>query len=496
MDRARYSNILRSTVFSGGSQVVSAGAALVRNKIAAVCIGVGGIGILGLYTQAANLISAVAEMGLTSSAVREVAIARGSDDTGRLAQVIRSLRMVVLATGAAAAGVCMLLAPWLSRLTFGDNSHQLGFLFVGGALFLTQVAAGQTALLRGLGRIREIAIQRATVAVVATSAAGCCYLAWGINGIAPSLLVIGAVTLAGSWWYARRVKVEHVKLGWRAVLAETRRLLGMGLAFLWVSLASVGVAYLIGIMIRGELGVKGNGIYQAAWGISGYFIGFVLNAMGEDFYPRLTGVIQNHEEAGALLNAQTEMGILLGLPGMVATSACATWAVSLLFSPAFSPAADAVAWFNLGCFGRVVSWPLSFVLMARGESVLYAANTSLFAMLNLLFSWIGLQHHGIAGVAVGFATMHAFNFLTLRLLVGRRLGFHYTPSARRLIPLGAACLIAAPFVGPWCGMLLALILGCVSLRILASRLGPDHRLIHHAKRFPPARWLIEARLSA
>ena len=495
MEHTRYSRILKSTVFSGGSQVVSALAALVRAKIAAVCIGVGGIGMLGLYSQAANLISEIAAMGLTSSAVREVALARGSRDSQRLAQVIRSLRLIVLATGTAAAAACMILAPWLSVWTFGDKSHKSGFLFVGAALFLTQVSAGQTALLRGLGLIPQIALQRATVAVISTLAAGCCYLVWGMDGIAPSLLILGAVSLAGSWWYARKVKVQQVKLGWREVLAEARRLLGMGLAFMWASLASLGVAYLIGIMIRTQLGVKGNGIYQAAWGISGYFVGFVLNAMGEDFYPRLTGAIHIREEAGALLNAQTETGILLGLPGMVATSACATWAVSLLFSPAFAPAADAVAWFNLGCFGRVVSWPLSFVLMARGESVLFAARSSFFAMLNLLFSWIGLQHHGVAGVALGFAAMHACNFLTLRLLIGRRLGFRYTPAARRLIALGAACLVAAPFVGPWCGMLLALILGCLSLRILAMRLGSEHRLIHHVRRFPPARWLIEARLS-
>jgi enterobacterial common antigen flippase len=487
--------MLKSTVFSGGSQVVAAGAALVRNKIAAVCIGVGGIGILGLYTQAAGLISGIAAMGLTSSAVREVAIAHGTRDDMRLAQVIRSLRTIVLATGIGGAAMCMFLAPWLSKWTFGDSSHQGGFLFIGAAVFLTQVSAGQTAFLQGLGRITEIALQRATVAVASTVVASFCYLVWGIDGVAPSLLLVGAVTLAGSWWYARRVHVEQVKLSWREVLAEGRRLLGMGLAFMWGSLAGLTVAYLIGIMIREQMGVKGNGIYQAAWGVSGYFVGFILNSMGEAFYPSLTGVIKRHDEACVLLNGQTEMGILLGLPGMVATSACASWAISLLFSPAFSPAADAVGWFNLGCFVRVVYWPLSFAIIARGESVCFAATATFFAIGNLLFSWIGLQYLGVAGVALGFAATQACNFTTVRLLIRRRLGFRYTTSARRLITLGIACLIAAPFVGPWCGMLMSLILGCISLRVLSSRLGSDHRLVKRAMKFPPARWLIQARLS-
>lgn len=476
--------------------MVAAGAALVRAKIAAVCIGVGGIGMLGLYTQAANLMSEIAAMGLTSSAVREIAIARGTRDVVRQAQVIRSLRVIVLGTGVGAAAVCMLLAPWLSVWTFGDTACRSGFIFLGAALLLTHVSAGQTALLRGLGRIPEIALQQVAVAVISTVVAVCCYLIWGIDGIAPSLLLVAVVTLAGSWWYARKVNVEKVKLGWREVLAQAKQLLGMGLSFMWVSMAGLGVAYLIGIMVRQELGVKGNGIYQAAWGISGYFVGFILNAMGMDFYPRLTSVILNREEVGVLLNAQTEIGILLGLPGMVATSACATWVVSILYAPSFTTAADAVAWFNLGCFGRLIAWPFGFVLMARRESALYAALNTFLAVVNLLLSWLGLRHYGVAGIALGFAGMQVCHFVTLRLLVGHKLRFHYTPAARRLIALGAVCLIAASFVGPWCGMLLAAIIGCLSVRMLATRLGSDHRLVRHVRRFPPARWLIDLGLVA
>lgn len=491
----RYGAILKSTVFSGGSQIVAAVAAIVRAKVAALTIGVEGIGILGLYSHAAHLISEIAALGLASSAVREVALANASQDRARLAQVIFSLRFIVLATGLIAAAACMLLAPWLSTWTFGDQTQQGGFLFVGAGLFLGQVSAGQTALLRGLGLIRQIALQQATVAIASTVAASACYLVWGIDGVAPSLLAVGFLTLIGSWWYARRVEVQRVVLTWRTILSEGKQLLGMGLAFMWVSLVSLAVAYLIGIIIRSELGVQGNGIYQAAWGISGYIVGFVLAAMGQDFYPRLTGVIDKKQEAGHLLNAQTEMGILLALPGMVAISACAPWAVSLLFAPSFSPAADAVAWFTLGCFGRVVSWPLSYVLMARSESVLFAGRSSAFALLNLFLSWVGLRYYGITGVALGFAGMHFWNFITLRFLVGRRLAFNYSRSAARLITLGTACLVAAPSIGPWAGLILSLALGCLSLRLLAFRLGASHRLIQHATKFPPARWLLAVRVT-
>jgi antigen flippase len=47
------------------------------------------------------------------------------------------------------------------------------------------------------------------------------------------------------------------------------------------------------------------------------FAAFVLSAMGTDFYPRLTAVIEDREAAVRAVNEQTEIGILLALPGLV-----------------------------------------------------------------------------------------------------------------------------------------------------------------------------------
>lgn len=65
------------------------------------------------------------------------------------------------------------------------------------------------------------------------------------------------------------------------------------------------------------------GIYQAAWALSGLFAGFVLGAMGTDFYPRLTALIRDREAAVRAVNEQTEIGILLAVPWLLATLAFA-----------------------------------------------------------------------------------------------------------------------------------------------------------------------------
>ena len=50
---------------------------------------------------------------------------------------------------------------------------------------------------------------------------------------------------------------------------------------------------------------------QAAWAISMIYVGFVLNAMAMDYFPRLTTALSDHERARKLVNEQGEMALLL-----------------------------------------------------------------------------------------------------------------------------------------------------------------------------------------
>ena len=44
------------------------------------------------------------------------------------------------------------------------------------------------------------------------------------------------------------------------------------------------------------------------------YVGFILQAMGSDFYPRLTAVADDHAECNRLVNEQAQIGLLLAGP--------------------------------------------------------------------------------------------------------------------------------------------------------------------------------------
>ena len=65
------------------------------------------------------------------------------------------------------------------------------------------------------------------------------------------------------------------------------------------------------------------------------------------------------------------MGLLLAAPGVIATLTFAPLVIWLFYSSAFAPAVEILRWICLGMMLRVASWPMAFVLVAKGERKLY-----------------------------------------------------------------------------------------------------------------------------
>ncbi len=53
---------------------------------------------------------------------------------------------------------------------------------------------------------------------------------------------------------------------------------------------TTGALFLLRVFVARQEGVYGAGQFQAASALSMVYVGFVLQAMGTDFYPRLTVV--------------------------------------------------------------------------------------------------------------------------------------------------------------------------------------------------------------
>jgi PST family polysaccharide transporter len=404
-----------------------------RTKVLALLLGPAGMGLAGLYLTATGLIGIIAGLGLNRSGVRQIAEAAGTNDENRIARTIVSLRRISLISGVLGMLLVLALAPLLSRTTFGDDKHVFGVALMSLTLLFSGISSGQAALLQGLRRLREL-VKSQILGAIFGAVVSVLFVWWlREQGIVPYLVAISAFGILLSWWYARKVRVVATVVTWRETLAESRGLLAMGLAFTTATLIDGCTAYFTRVLVERQLGMEAVGIYTATWTLSTYYVGFVLAAMGTDFMPRLTSAAHDHTTVNRLVNEQTEMGMLIAVPGVLATLTLAPWVMHVFYSSAFVQGAEVVRWQILGVFLRVVSWPLGYVLVAKGKSVLFAVIELVFGLVSIgsILACMKLWH--LNGVGIAFAISYLVYTLMMVIVLWRLTGFIWSAMALKIL---------------------------------------------------------------
>lgn len=490
-----YSQILKSSSLIGGAQAINLLLGMVRLKFAAVLIGPVGVGMIGTYQAIQGLGASIAGLGIQQSAVRDVVEAVGKGDQLMVGRIIFALRRICWLTGLLGTFVMFALAVPLSKYTFGSSEYALDIALLGPIILFANIQGGQMALIQGMRRIGDLARLNVIGAAAGTVVSIALYAWLGLRGIIPALLLLALIQLIASWYFARRITVPKVVMSWNESFLVAGGMIRLGLVLMWNGVLFSIVAYLTRAWISQEISLEAVGIFTAAFALSGMFINFVLSAMGADYYPRLTAVSHDHSAMNRLVNEQTEIGLLLAVPGLLATLALAPWIIRLFFSSDFMPAADLLQWFILGCLGRVISWPLGFIMLSLSKAKWYFMTETFFKVLHLGMIWVGLMFAGVEGVAVAFFCLYIFHIAGVYWVSYHLIRFSWSTATRRLflylMPIILAAFITGRMVPIWpataIGITLTVVASIFCLRGLVQRIGRDHRIVQLSFRVPGMR---------
>jgi PST family polysaccharide transporter len=476
-----YGQILKSSALIGGSSVLNIGIGIIRTKAMAVFLGPAGFGLMGVYGSIVDLAQAIAGMGINRSGVRQIAEAVGSNDLERIARTVTVLRRAAVVLGLLGTVLLVLFSRQMSALTFGTDQHTGAVALLSLAVFLRLVSDAQGALIQGMRRISDLARMGVLGALLGTIISIPLVYFLRESGVVPALVGIGTMTLITSWWYSRKVKVRLPAMTAAQVWQEASLLLNLGFAFMVSAFLMMGAAYAVRTMLLRMVGVDAAGFYQAAWTLGGLYVGFILQAMGADFYPRLTGVASDNTLCNRLVNEQARVSLLLAGPGVLATLTFAPLVIALFYSGTFSEAVGVLRWFCLGMMLRVITWPMGFIILAKGRSSLIVWTELAWTAVNVGLSWICIRSFDLSGAGIAFFGSYVFHGLMLYPIVRRLSGFRWSPANRRTALL-FLFLIAAVFCGFYvlpalwaigAGILAIVLSGIYSARVLLALLSPD-----------------------
>jgi antigen flippase len=475
-DRQSYGQILKSSGLIGSASLINVAFRIVRTKAMALLLGPSGIGLLSLYSSVSDMAVIVAGMGLSSSGVRQIAEAAATGDARRVARTVIVLRRAALVLGVIGALLLAVLGRPISRATFGDDQHAGDLALLSLAVFFTVIASAQGALVQGMRRIADLARLSVIGVLSGTILSIAIVYVSGQRGLVPSLVCVAGTGIATSWWYARKIEVKPTVLTWSEAKHEASELLKLGLALMGGTMVALLASYLVRIVIREKIGMEAIGFYQAAWVLGGFYVEFIVQAMAADFYPRLTAVAHNNPECNRLVNEQTEIGLLLAGPGLLATLTFAPLVIFLLYSAEFHPAVKVFRWICLGMMLRVITWPMGFIQLAKGERTLFFCLQFVAGAVHVSLVWLGVRLFGLTGTGAAFFGLWVIH-CTIIYSVARRLSDFRWSTANRHVGTLFALLSAAVF-GSWYvlppalsmifGAVVTLCAGVYSLKTLCS----------------------------
>jgi PST family polysaccharide transporter len=301
-------------------------------------------------------------------------------------------------------------------------------------------------LIQGIRQIADLAKMGVFGALFGTVASIPIVYFFREKGIVPSLVAVAAMTIGTSWWYSRKIRVESPALTASEVGKEATALLKLGFAFMSSGFMTMGVAYAVRIAVLRKVGFEATGLYQAAWTLGGLYVGFILQAMGADFYPRLTAEVNNHAVCNRLVNEQAKVGLLLAGPGVVATLSFAPLVLRLFYSSQFDGAVELLRWICLGATLQVITWPMGFIILAKGKSSLFFFCEAAWTVVAVALAWSCVRMFNLNGAGIAFFGSYVFHGFLLYPVVRRLSGFRWSPENWRTILLFLFC-IAIVFCG-------------------------------------------------
>ncbi|MBD9374388.1 O-antigen translocase [Rhizobium sp. ARZ01] len=427
-----YFQILKAMILIGGSSLVNVLCSIVRNKAMAVLLGPAGVGQMGLYSSIIDLTQVVAGLGVQSSGVRQIATAAGTGNIDWMARTATALRRTSIVLGIIGALLLAALAQPIANLTFGDDQYTAGVALLSFAIFFQLVAGGQLALIQGMRNIASLARISILSGLCSTVITVALVYIFGTNGIAPSIVASAAAMFLIARWFGRNVQVNRTVMSARQLAEEISPLLKLGLVFMVSGLLMAGSSYVIRLIVLHDNGVIGAGLYQSAWALGGIYAGFILQAMGTDFFPRLAAVASDHEACNRLVNDQTHISLLLAGPGVIATLTLAPVAMWLFYSPEFYPAAAILRWICLGMMLRIIAWPLGYIIIAKGSRGIFFWTEAAATGVHVGLAWFLVAEFGPLGAGIAFFGLYVWHGWLIYAVARRLTGFRWSKANLRL----------------------------------------------------------------
>lgn len=427
-DSSSYRSIAKNTAIFGSVKVVEVLVNIARVKIVAILLGPSGVGIQTLFSSTLSSINQVSSLGLFQSAVRDISQAKQLDDIKEISLIVRVVRRWIWVVGLLGAIICIFGSGLLSRIAFGSNEYSWQFALLSLALLFWALSSGNVAIMQGCRQLKPLAYASLLGAILSLALTVPLYYYFGVNGIAPAIIVGYFSIYAINSYFVRKEKIDtSEKIGIRQTFERGKTIVGLGIVLMFSNFLMTIFNYVTNIVISHHGSLEDVGFFQAAFTVTYGNLVILVAILMADYYPRLAAVHTNSEKLNSIVHQQTELLSLIVAPVSVLLIILAPWVVRALYSKEFMVIVPMLRWMSLSLIFRIMWHSLSYIILAKGDKRTYFIFDAMLGNgLNFIFNIGAYYFWGLQGLAISFLVGAVSMIIILNIVTKVKYGFSYT----------------------------------------------------------------------
>lgn len=407
---------------------------LVGSKFVALFLGTTGIGTVGLLQNTLAIISSITGFGINISGVRMVALAKAQKDDVLFSKTVLVLKRWSIATGVLGILITFILAKPLSLWTFNSTEYVNWFLILSVNFIFSSLAVNKMVLLQGSRAMKTIAVSTVVYAVAVTSISVPIYYFFRMDGIVAVLVLTALLNFIINWFFARKIEVVPVSVTFKETISRGKEMIQLGFLLSINVIFGQITAYLLKLYFNFQHTTESVlGLYIVATTLLLTYVGMVFSAMSTDFYPRLTEVQADNKQVKELVNDQLEIALLLITPLIIVFYFFAPLVVTILYSTEFLNVVVILKWALFAIIIKAIIWPLAFIILAKGEKMLYFKQEIFSDAMNIGFTIVGYHYFGLIGIGLAMAANYIVYGVYVFYIVKQKFSFNFRKNTMGII---------------------------------------------------------------
>lgn len=437
------SRVVKAMSLFGSLQMLTILCGVVRVKCVALLLGPAGVGLFSIFNSALTLLSTSTQLSVRTTGVREIAACVVPARAGRVKMVL-GWGVILALFGVV---VTVVAAPVMSYVTFGSSGRWGWYVVLALPVALMALTSVRHAALQGLDRLRDLASSSLWGVIGGLVLALPLVYFMRMDSIMPVVSVYAVTAYVSTRVFGKMPGVEPVRRGeWRQIWTDGRPMIRLGGYMTAAAVLTEAVNYVFIACLTRLGGEETVGVYQSGYTIITRYVGMIFTAIGVEYYPRLAGASGHPRRMGLFVAHEIRLIMMILLPVLVAFVPLVPLVVRLLYSNQFTDAIPYIIAAVPGTVLRGYSWCIAFVILARGDGLIYMVTESVSAVVMLAVNVAGYCIGGLTGLGVGFTLWYALYAVTVEVVYRRRYGLSlpWRPVMLTMLTLAVTSVVA------WC----------------------------------------------